>query len=49
MVKLLLDNYSGSKTIAQMCDIAYEAARKGNQWFVMDMLIAYERPGEAWH
>jgi ankyrin repeat protein len=48
MVKLLLDNYQGPKLIPQMRDCAYKAAEKGNQWYVMDFLTAYEHPGEAW-
>jgi hypothetical protein len=48
MVKFLLDNYQGPKLISQMCDSAYKAAEKGNQWYVMDLLTTYEHPGEAW-
>jgi ankyrin repeat protein len=46
MVKLLLDNYQGAKLIPQMRDCAYKAAEKGNQWYVMEFLTAYEHPGE---
>ena len=46
MVKLLLDNYQGPKLIPQMRDCAYKAAEKGNQWYVMEFLTAYEHPGE---
>lgn len=44
MVKFLLDNYRGPKPIAEMCGTAYTAAKKGNQWFVMDMVTTYEPP-----
>jgi ankyrin repeat protein len=48
MVKFLLDNYHGPKAIPQLCDSAYKAAEKGNQWYVMDLLNSYEHTGEAW-
>ncbi|KAL9595276.1 MAG: hypothetical protein Q9179_005045 [Wetmoreana sp. 5 TL-2023] len=41
MVKMLLDNYQGPQPISQMCDRAYKAAEKGNQWYVMDLLNTY--------
>lgn len=44
MVKFLLDNYHGPKPIADMCASAYTAAKKDNQWFVMDMVTTYEPP-----
>ena len=47
MVKLLLDNYQGPKSIPQMRDSAYKAAKKGKQWYVMELLTAYKHPGEA--
>jgi ankyrin repeat protein len=47
MVKLLLDNYQGPKLIPQIRDCAYKAAEKGNQWYVMELLTAYEHPGET--
>jgi len=47
MVKLLLDNYHGPKSIRQMCERAYKAAKRGNQWYVMELLEAYEHPGQS--
>ncbi|KAI4210471.1 MAG: hypothetical protein LQ351_006697 [Letrouitia transgressa] len=45
MVKFLLDNYQGPKPISEICVSAYKAAKKGNQWFVMELLENYERTG----
>ena len=47
MVKLLLDNYHGPTPISELCDDAYRAAEDGNQWFVMELLDAYEHPDEV--
>lgn len=42
MVKLLLDNYHGPTPISTLRDSAYHAAEKGKQWYVMELLSAYE-------
>jgi ankyrin repeat protein len=47
MVKLLLDNYHGPSPISELRDDAYRAAKKGNQWFVMELLDAYKHPDEV--
>jgi ankyrin repeat protein len=48
MVKLLLDNYEGPTPFSTLRNSAYQAAERQNQWYVMELLDAYEHPSEAW-
>jgi hypothetical protein len=42
MVKLLLDNYHGSRPVTEPIQGAYATAEKGNQWHIMDLLKSYQ-------
>jgi ankyrin repeat protein len=46
VVKLLLDNYDGATPFSEVRESAYWAAKKGNQWYVMEFLSAYKHPSE---
>jgi ankyrin repeat protein len=47
MVKLLLDNYHGPTPVSELCDDARTAAKKENQWYVIELLDTYEHPDEV--
>ena len=47
MVQLLLDNYHGPRLVADWVQSAYSAAKRGNQWHVMELLRSYDYASRA--